>query len=196
MSSTQYVSWRWVFYINLPIGAVTLLIVMLVVKPSPPDPLTPERLAAIEARLDSLNLHGQWTRPSPGTFLHGLLSLDWIGSLLGLGAVTMLLLPFQWGGSTYAWDSSVVIGLFVGFAASTVAWLFYEYWLGYAALFPIRYMKNRSIVGASMCACFTMMVLFVVTYYLPLRELRNSQVDSTLMRPFRVPSSAGRFGNQ
>jgi hypothetical protein len=143
---------------------------MLVVKPSPPDPLTADRRVAIEKRLDALHLHGHWTRPSPGTFLYGFLSLDWIGSLLGLAAVTMLLLPFQWGGSTYPWNSSVVIGLFIGFGLGASAWLFWEHWLGFTALFPMRYMKNRSIVGASMCAFFTMMVLFVVTYYLPLRK--------------------------
>ncbi|KAF8597187.1 MFS general substrate transporter [Ceratobasidium sp. AG-I] len=166
---TQYASWRWVFYINLPIGGFTLLIILLVVKPSPPDPLSPLRLAAIEARLDTLRLHGPWVRPAPGTFLHGFLSLDWIGTLFGLGVITMLLLPFQWGGTMYAWNSSVIIGLFVGFGVGAVVWMAWEYWLGYGALFPVRYMKNRSIVGASLCAFFTMMVLFVVTYYVPLQ---------------------------
>ncbi len=35
---TEYASWRWVFYVNLPVGAVALLLIMLALRPRPRGP--------------------------------------------------------------------------------------------------------------------------------------------------------------
>jgi drug resistance transporter, EmrB/QacA subfamily len=77
---TDNLSWRWIFFVNLPIGALALAVLATVM-----------------------------TRPEHGRS-H---AVDWWGSLaLGAGLVP-LLLALNWGGSTYAWASGVILGLFV-----------------------------------------------------------------------------------
>ena len=80
---TDHLSWRWAFWINVPV-AVVVLVVAIVAIP---------------------NL-GRMARPV----------IDYAGIVLvGLGA-TGLTLATSWGGSTYAWGSPMIIGLFVGSA--------------------------------------------------------------------------------
>lgn len=45
------------------------------------------------------------------TMAQKLLSMDIIGGILSLAAITSLLLPLQWGGNTREWNDPVVIGL-------------------------------------------------------------------------------------
>jgi EmrB/QacA subfamily drug resistance transporter len=77
----QALSWRWIFWINLPIGA-----------------------AAMWA------CHKSLRRLLPPV-LSGMPRLDIIGMLLLSGAITALLLALGWGGNVYAWDSVEILGL-------------------------------------------------------------------------------------
>ncbi|MGP4056270.1 MDR family MFS transporter [Mycobacterium sp. 4D054] len=82
---TDHLSWRWAFWINVPIGIVVLLVA----------------LTAIPAL-------GRRGRPV----------IDYAGIvLIALGA-SGLTLATSWGGSTYAWSSPTIIGLFVGSAVA------------------------------------------------------------------------------
>lgn len=78
---TDRVSWRWNFYINLPIGAVTLVAVSILLKAAPP-------------------LGADLTKRSVPDILRQTLHMDWLGALLNLGMVTTLQLALQWGGNT------------------------------------------------------------------------------------------------
>ena len=171
-SSTQHVTWRWVFYINLPIGAVTLLIIIFTLKASPPKAIPDYRIQLADAKLDYIHIGpNSPLRPARGSFIHRLLMLDWFGSILGLGVVFMLLLAFQWGGSTFAWSSSVIIGLLVGCGVGAIVWVLFEYRVGVRdSVLPLAFLKNRSVVGASIAGFFAMMMLLIATYYLPLRK--------------------------
>lgn len=82
----------------------------------------------------------------------------------------MLLLAFQWGGSTYPWSSRTIIGLLIGCGATSVVWIPYEWFIGSEhALLPLRFCRNRSVCGSSGSSFFAMLALFIATYYLPLR---------------------------
>ena len=74
---TSNVTWRWCFYINLPIGAVAMAVVALCLK-------VPERETTKQL----------WTKK--------LLQLDVFGTALLVPGVVSLLLALQWGGQTYA----------------------------------------------------------------------------------------------
>lgn len=74
-------SWRWIFWINLPVGA-----------------------AAMWA------CHNALRRLSPPVIARKP-KLDIIGMLLLSGAITVLLLALGWGGSVYAWNSYQIVGL-------------------------------------------------------------------------------------
>jgi len=89
---TDHVSWRWVFYINLPIGAVSFTVVFLLLKAAPPMG------ADLEKR-------------SPRDLLLQTARMDWLGGLLVLGGVTSLVLALQWGGNQKPWSDGAVIAV-------------------------------------------------------------------------------------
>ena len=78
---TDKVSWRWCFYINLPIGAVTILGIAVFFT-SPPR----ENEKSI----------GYWKR---------LKQFDPIGTVFFLPCIICLLLALQWGGARYHWGN-------------------------------------------------------------------------------------------
>jgi EmrB/QacA subfamily drug resistance transporter len=77
----QSLSWRWIFWINLPIGAAAMWV-----------------------------CQNELRRISPPA-RRGTPRLDIIGVLLLSGAIALLLLALGWGGTTYAWGSYQVLGL-------------------------------------------------------------------------------------
>ncbi|KAK1087425.1 hypothetical protein LTR48_002593 [Friedmanniomyces endolithicus] len=92
---TDYASWRWCFYINLPAGAVVGILLLRFHIPEP-EPKKPAREVL-------------------GTAVK---SLDLPGFALISPAVIMLLLGLQFGGNEHPWSSSVVIGLLCGAAVT------------------------------------------------------------------------------
>jgi MFS family permease len=99
---TERVSWRWCFYLNLPVGGVTgtLLAFMKI-----PD--------SKQANADLATRERQVKR------------LDLPGFALFTPTIIMLLLALERGGVTYRWNSSIIIGLFCG---AGVAWILFLLW--------------------------------------------------------------------
>ncbi|KAF4637539.1 hypothetical protein G7Y89_g534 [Cudoniella acicularis] len=100
---TEKTSWRWCFYINLPAGAITLIVLTFVRIP--------------ESREKS---------EKKPTLYEAVNRLDPIGFALFAPTCIMVLLALQYGGSTYAWNSVTVIGLFVGAGATLIVFLCWE----------------------------------------------------------------------
>lgn len=71
--------------------------------------------------------------------------MDFLGTLLMMGASITLLLALQYGGVKYAWKSSVVIGLLVGSVLMVIALAIVEIWLGELAMLTPRIMTQRSV---------------------------------------------------
>jgi len=100
---TEKASWRWCFYMNLPVGGVTggILAFMHI-----PDSKQADSHLATSGRRGK--------------------RLDIPGFLLFTPAIIMLLLALEWGGVTYRWNSSVVIGLLCGAGLEWVVFLLWE----------------------------------------------------------------------
>jgi hypothetical protein len=94
--------------------------------------------------------------------------LDLPGFALVSPAAIMLFLALQWGGNQHPWDSSIVIGLFVGAAATFAVFLLWEHHHGDAAMVPFKMLRQRIIWSASVTMFFFMGVLFCANYYLPI----------------------------
>ena len=77
----DHASWRWVFYVNLPVGIAALVGLSL-------------RLPAPETEAE---------RPER--------PLDAVGAALLAGATSALMLTCVWGGDRYPWDSGAILGL-------------------------------------------------------------------------------------
>jgi len=138
------VSWRWCFYINLPIGGAAAVAVFFFFHL--PAAVAPPRIP--------------WTKK--------LLHVDPVGIALAMGSITCFILALQYGGSSHPWNSSVVIGLLVGFVLLTAVLVSWETWLGdYAMMLPRLY-KQRSLSVTAPFQFFFMGSYIILLYYLPI----------------------------
>ncbi|KAJ7684096.1 ABC transporter [Mycena polygramma] len=145
----DHVTWRWVFFINLPIGGVSLLVVLISLPNAPPlgsDPAT----------------------RSPKALLKQVLHMDFVGAVLVSASVTCLVIALQWGGNTKPWDDAAVIICFVFSGVAALAFVLWERYLGDGALAPMSIFKSRSVYGAMACAFLTRFSLLLFSYYLPI----------------------------
>ncbi|KAG0644936.1 Efflux pump [Hyphodiscus hymeniophilus] len=141
---TDKVSWRWCFYINLPLGAITTVLVVFFLK------LEPRPKAAKVSWMISVK------------------RLDPLGNLLFLPSIICLLLALQWGGVTYAWSDGRIIGLFIVFGITLIAWGFLEVKLGDDATVPSRIASQRSIAFASLFGLGIGGSFFIYIYFIPI----------------------------
>ncbi|KAJ4296096.1 hypothetical protein N0V88_004798 [Collariella sp. IMI 366227] len=141
---TERVSWRWNFYINLPLGAFTYAVFLLTVRP-------PKRQS---------EGFTSWTN-----FIE---TLDLLGFAAITASVVCLLLALQWGGIQYPWNDARIIALLVLFGALGVAFLAIEIRQGPKAMLPSRVFTQRTVAFASFFAFLTTGAIFVLTFYLPI----------------------------
>ncbi|KAL8897926.1 MAG: hypothetical protein Q9207_006957 [Kuettlingeria erythrocarpa] len=139
----QNVTWRWCFWINLPAGAVSAALIVFY-------------------------LHLQKSTQEKTPMKQKIRDLDLPGFALFAGAMTMLLLALQWGGVVYAWKSSAVIGLFVGFGLEFVIFLGWQWYAGNSALVPPRLFRYRTVVLAAGACLIAPGGVATIIYYLPI----------------------------
>ena len=150
-------SWRWVFYINLPIGAVALVVVTVVL-------------------------------PAASTRRHH--SIDYLGATLLAGFATCVVLATSWGGTTYAWDSTVIIGLFVSAVVLLGGW-----WLSARRaaepVLPLRLFRNPVFRISSAIGFAAGFAMFGAISYLPLFLQVVHGVTPTLSGVYLLPLVGG-----
>ncbi|CAG8639471.1 8662_t:CDS:2 [Gigaspora rosea] len=79
----DHVNWRWCFFINLPPGAITIIAIIFL----------------LHMKIPAGSLLGKFKR------------IDFIGIIIMISSTVCILLSLNWGGSTYAWNSPVIIVL-------------------------------------------------------------------------------------
>ncbi|MCJ1405002.1 hypothetical protein MMC11_008228 [Xylographa trunciseda] len=139
---TDHATWRWCFYINLPIGAVTFGLITIFFK-------SPKR-----------------EKESSIGFVARAKQFDIIGTIFFIPAVVCLLLALQWGGATYPWSDGRIIALFVIFGIFGIAFICIQIWRGDNATVPPRIM-NRSMVAGSFFGMCLGGAFFTFIYYMP-----------------------------
>ncbi|KAJ5959009.1 uncharacterized protein N7479_006159 [Penicillium vulpinum] len=157
------VTWRWCFYINLPVGGVAATSIIFFFH-------TPDRASTTKA-----------------TFKEKLLQIDPIGTILLICTITSYILPLQFGGQTKAWNSSNVIGLLVGFPLMIIAFMVWEWFQGERAAFPPRLMSNRLILVNSIYAFLFAGSYFIIVYYLPYYFQSVQNVSPTMSGVQNLP---------
>jgi len=115
---------------SLPIGAVSIVVIYFFLRI--PRENNPDNLSVTQR----------------------ILKLDLIGASILVPAVICLLLALQWGGSTYPWNNSRIIGLFIGFGLLTIIFVYTQIRLGDRGTLPPRLFKNRNVVCALAFALF------------------------------------------
>ncbi|CAM0135182.1 unnamed protein product [Umbelopsis sp. WA50703] len=137
---TDHASWRWCFYVNLPIGGIALAVIFFFLHLPNPKSSIWEKLKRV----------------------------DFIGTALIVCAVVALLLPTEWGGITYAWNSGIVIGLYCAGGVLTIIFIALEKWFASNPVVPLRLFSMRSPVCLFISSFFFGMAFFTGIYYLPI----------------------------
>jgi hypothetical protein len=112
-----------------------------------------------------LHIHRE-NNPNHLSVLQRIGKLDIIGASILVPAVVCLLLALQWGGSTYPWKNSRIIGLFIGFGLLTAIFIFSQIRLGDKGTLPPRFFRNRNVVCALAFAFFFGSGFFSLIFYL------------------------------
>ncbi|PSN75202.1 MFS general substrate transporter [Corynespora cassiicola Philippines] len=157
------VSWRWCFYVNLPVGGLGALIIVFLFHP----PTS--------------------AKPVNATWREKFLQMDFVGVTLIMGALISFLLAFQYGGQTMAWNSSTVIGLIVGCILMSIAFVFWERSQGERAMIVPRLFRQRN-VGISCISAFCIAgSYFLVVYYLPIYFQSISGATAVMSGVYNLP---------
>ncbi|KAF2754290.1 MFS general substrate transporter [Pseudovirgaria hyperparasitica] len=136
----QNVSWRWIFWINLPFIGIGAVMITLFLK-----------LNYITA-----------------AFLDKLRRVDWLGMILFLASVTGFLIPLSWGGIMYEWTSWRTLVPLVLCGAGMIAFVVHQEWFAPEPLIRTSVFKNRTSAAMYAGTLLHGMILWSGLYYTPL----------------------------
>ncbi|KAJ4291393.1 MFS sugar transporter [Collariella sp. IMI 366227] len=142
---TDHVTWRWCFFINLPVGAVTMVVIAWFF----PDP---KRAAVV----------------NDDTWVQRVMRFDPWGTVVFMPAIICLLLALQWGGTTYAWNSWRVILLFCVFGVLIILFVFFQIRGKDMATVPPRIFVKRSVWSVGFFIMCLGGAFLGSVYYLPI----------------------------
>jgi MFS family permease len=137
-------SFRWCFYINLPLGGFTILVVGLL-----------------------LNLNED--KPQLKSWGETIRQLDPLGTALFLPSITCLLLALEWGAADYPWTSPRIVILLVSFTMLFIAFILWQYVTRHTtATLPARIIFQRSVTFGSASQFCVGATMLMVSIYVPL----------------------------
>lgn len=140
---TSNVTWRWCFYINLPIGGLAAGIILLFYRAPPPLPF-------LDAPLKEK-----------------VLQMDLGGTLLLLSALVCYVLALQWGGISLPWSDSKVVGTLVGFALLLIVYGIVQ-WIQKERAAMIGRLFRRNVIITMIYIDLLAGTFFLLVYYLPI----------------------------
>jgi MFS transporter, DHA2 family, glioxin efflux transporter len=154
---TDNLSWRWCFWINLPIGGVAAAVIVFFFT-------TPKAAKPVEA-----------------TLLEKFLQMDFPGTFTLIAASVCYFLAMQWGGTTKAWSDSEVVGTLVGFALLTILFVAIQYFQKDRALLQARLLKDRTFGGMAAYIFAVSGGFFIILYILPIyfQAARNASAQQS-----------------
>ncbi|GAA5878423.1 hypothetical protein JCM8547_003596 [Rhodosporidiobolus lusitaniae] len=135
----EHASWRWCFWINLPVSAVSIVIIALFL------PLKKVKGSAKEK----------------------LLQIDYGGAVLTVAATVLMILPLQWGGTSFAWVSGPVLGCLISSFFAFGIFILYERKVARIPVVPPFIFKNRTVAAIFLTTFFSGATILVQLYYLP-----------------------------
>ncbi|KAH8904207.1 MFS general substrate transporter [Coniochaeta sp. PMI_546] len=139
---TTNVTWRWCFYINLPLGAVVFLFVLLLLHIPPRNKET----LPMKEKIQQLNI---------------------LGLIALFPGVVCLCLALQWGGTTYNWNEARIIALLVLAFVLLVVFGLIQIWKPAQATVPPRIVIQRSVASGFLVASCLGSHMMLIIYYLP-----------------------------
>ncbi|KAI5846843.1 major facilitator superfamily-domain-containing protein [Tricharina praecox] len=134
------VSWRWIFWINIPFCVVLAVMIPLFVK--------------LKLRREGM--------------LAKLMKVDWFGSFIFVSSTTSLLIPLSWGGVMYSWSSwRTLLPLLAGLAGLTI-FVLWEIYGAENPTINMRLFMDRNAAAGYFSAATAGLILWSLLYYLPI----------------------------
>ncbi|KAK1988608.1 major facilitator superfamily transporter [Colletotrichum cereale] len=140
---TDLVTWRWCFYLNLPVGGATVAVFLLF-------------------------FHPKRRRRHEQTFFDRFMDLDIVGNALLLGACVMLFLALEFTAQGEAWSSARVAGLLAAAGATAAVFAAWQWWKQDGALLPPSIVTQKTVAASCVAAFATYGALQIHAYFLPL----------------------------
>ncbi|KAF8944779.1 hypothetical protein BGZ47_003705 [Haplosporangium gracile] len=136
------VTWRWAFYINLPVGALAMFLLICFM---------------------------HMNRRKNVTLVTNLKSLDYPGIVLMVSSIIMILLGLNWGADAkYAWNSAVILTLLIVGVLVGVAFLINEWKFAKRPIIPLRLFGTFSLSMTYLQVFIQGFVFLGLLFFLPL----------------------------
>ncbi|WQF80414.1 Putative major facilitator superfamily, MFS transporter superfamily [Colletotrichum destructivum] len=173
ITDNKALTWRFVFWINLPFGAVGLLLVWFALRKPPP---------AVQGGLP---------------WLQKIRQIDIPGAILLLGATSCLNLALQWGGIVYPWSNANVFGCLIGFGLLLATFLYLQVRGKESSTVPLHIFRSRTVSASCGFMMLVQVAIVLQSYYWPIyfQSVRNTNArDSGInLLPSIVSNSLGTF---
>lgn len=141
---TQSSTWRWCFYVNLPIAAASAAVILFLFHPPAAGPRTKVPLREKVSHMDP------------------------VGIVLVLAALVCFTRAVEVAGVHRGWGSGEVVGLFVGSGVAVVAFVVSQYLQGDHALLVSRLIRQRGIYMSMGFGFFHEGAFCLLLYYIPI----------------------------
>ncbi|KAJ5158827.1 uncharacterized protein N7500_008478 [Penicillium coprophilum] len=136
----QHSSWRWVFYLNLPIGGTAIICLFVF-------------------------LHVNYQKEP---WKENVKRIDYIGNALLMTSIVSILLALTWGGTTYAWSNwRIIICLVLGLVGMIVFHAFEASPWCREPMMPPHIFRHRTSLVALVVSFIHNMLTFWVIYFVP-----------------------------
>src|SRR5262249_24747360 len=98
--------------------------------------------------------------------------IDWLGVVLNAAVYIFYVIPFTFGGASWAWSNGRTIALIVLFGVSLILFILQQ-WSAFLTtttrrLFPVDFLKRRTLVALYVATSAAASSLFVTIYNIPL----------------------------
>ncbi|ETS76487.1 hypothetical protein PFICI_11874 [Pestalotiopsis fici W106-1] len=139
---TDRVTWRWVFYINLPFGALALILLVLFLQ--------------VQWKKDL----STWER---------IKRVDVVGNLILIASTFAILWALTYGGTRYTWQQGNVLApLVTGLIGLIIAFLWeMSPWCKYPVMPPLHF-KNQTSAAAFFISFMSMLLAFWINFFYPI----------------------------
>ncbi|KAL0947702.1 hypothetical protein HGRIS_013788 [Hohenbuehelia grisea] len=133
-------AWRWIFYLNLPLCGLAILLVTVFLTVNAPREGFKEKIAR----------------------------MDWIGLFFIITGTVSIMIGLTWGGIQFPWTSfQVLVPICVG-TAGVICFVFVEIFWATDATVPSFLLSNRTILSGYLGTFFHGIVSMAVIFYLPI----------------------------
>ena len=134
---TDNTTWRWIFWINLPVGVVALVLVLVAMPAGFPDSdamASPKCFGLFEHKVSLRN------------------RVDYPGFVMLLASCVLLIVAIEEAGISYAWRSALVITCLVIAGVLLVVFVGWQWYMDYSKsqrepIFPWDFFKTRVLMG-------------------------------------------------